>query len=42
MFNIFNARQYPGDHWPTREKVRGAPVCHCLHFALKPPLFFRV
>jgi hypothetical protein len=23
MFNIFNARQYPGDHWPTREKIRG-------------------
>eukprot|EP01043_Picozoa_sp_COSAG02_P035011 COSAG02_NODE_2481_length_8726_cov_65.689231_7_plen_149_part_00 len=26
MFNIFNARQYPGDHWPTRDNtLRGAP-----------------
>ena len=23
MFNMFNARQYPGDHWPTRDRARG-------------------
>lgn len=26
MFNIFNARQYPGNHWPTRDAARGSPA----------------